>query len=157
MNTLLIILMCLFVVAMFLVEIFFIPGIGFFGVAGGLAFVGVTYYLFAYFSWKVGALFVISCVILFALGFYFLSRSKWIDRMSLHTSIDDHVNKMPTDIMVGSRGKADSRLALTGRVRSGSDIFEATSERGFIEEGTEVVVSRIENDKIYVQPANINS
>lgn len=102
-------------------------------------------------QWGVLLLFVILSIVAFALGFFFLSKSKWVDKMSLSKRIEDKAVDLPNGLVVGAEGRAESRLALSGRVRVGNDIFEATSESGLIDEKTPIVVTRIERDKVFVQ------
>lgn len=144
-------LLSLFVVVMFLVEIFFIPGFGLFGIIGGVVSVAVGYYLFSTMTWEMGFFFAGASVVLFFIGFYFFSKSRWVDRVSLRTTINDKVNKLPPEVSLATECTAESRLAPIGKVRIGQLLFEAVSESGFVEEGTPLVISRVENDKIYVK------
>lgn len=141
----------LILVLMGLIEVFFIPGTSVLGIVSTMAFVSAIYYLWMQGAWGMMVFFIALSLVLFLSGFYFLSRSRWVDRMSLLKSIDDKAVDLPVDLSIGVEGVADSRLALTGRVRVGSELFEATSESGFIDEKTPIVVTRIERDKVFVQ------
>lgn len=139
------------VVLMGLIEVFFIPGTGLLGILSAAVYVATIIYLWSLGQWGVLLLFVILSIVAFALGFFFLSKSKWVDKMSLSKRIEDKAVDLPNGLVVGAEGRAESRLALSGRVRVGNDIFEATSESGLIDEKTPVVVTRIERDKVFVQ------
>lgn len=139
------------VVFMGLVEVFFIPGTGLLGVLSAAVYVASIIYLWSQGQWGTLLLFVLLSIVLFVLGFFFLSKSRWVDKMSLSKKIEDKAVDLPNGLVVGAEGIAESRLALSGRVRVGNDIFEATSESGLIDEKTSVVVTRIERDKVFVQ------
>lgn len=146
-------LIALVIVALALLEIFFIPGLGITGIASALFLAGSLYYLIDAGLFTMLALFIAGILLLFITGFVYLSRSKTIDRLSLEATVDDKAVDLPS-VVVGQQGMTLSRLALSGKVRCGDTIFEATSDQGFIDEGTPITIARIERDKIYVQKAN---
>ncbi len=149
---LLLLLICLVTVGLGLIEIFLIPGVGFLGFLSAAAFLGTIAYLFWIGAWVPLVLFLVVSVVLFLLGFYFFSRSRWMDKVSLHKTINEKAVTLPEELVVGAEGTAESRLALSGRVRIGGIDFEATSDAGLIDEHTPIVITRIDRDKVYVRP-----
>lgn len=138
------------VAALILAEIFFIPGFGLLGVIGVLGFLGVGYYLIMLGEVTWAIIFAVATILLFILGFVLLSRNKVIKRVALTETVDEVANRLPDHIAEGARGKAVSRLTLGGTVRVNGEIFEAESEDGFIDQGEEVEVTRIKQNKIFV-------
>ncbi|MDO4771464.1 NfeD family protein [Porphyromonas sp.] len=139
------------VVVMGLIEIFFIPGTGLLGILAAAVYIATIIYLWALGQWMILLSFMFLTLLLFGIGFYFLSRSRLLDKISLSKSIDEKIVNIPSDLSVGTEGLAESRLALSGRVRIGDKLFEATSESGLIDEKTPIVISRIESDKVFVK------
>lgn len=137
-------------VALLLGELFYFPGFGLSGVLSILGMTGVCTYLFiAGHIWLLIGLLLFS-VALFVIGFYVLSRSKVMNKISLSKEVDERANKLPTTLFVGARGVAKSRLALAGKVEIEGELFEATSEQGFILEDTPIYISRMTQDKVFV-------
>ena len=56
-------------------------------------------------------------------------------------------------VVVGERGVALTRLALIGNAQIGGRTVEVKSEGGFIEEGTPLVVTRVDTAQVMVRPA----
>jgi membrane-bound serine protease (ClpP class) len=52
---------------------------------------------------------------------------------------------------VGRKGKAMTDLRPSGKIEIGNEVYDAVSNGGFIENGTEVVVVRFENMQLYVE------
>lgn len=135
-------------------EVFFIPGLGWGGTLATIGLVSVMWYLARYYGWGYSLAFSAGCMVLFGIGFYFLSRTKWVDKVALQRTLPEKAQHAPTHLQVGTPCVALSRLALTGQVEANGIRFEACSDSGFIPEGTPLVVSRITANKIYVKAAN---
>lgn len=148
----LLVVIAVIVVLLALFEIFFLPGFGIAGVAS-IAVLLITLFMCGIYSnWLMFTIFLVLTLLLFALGFYIVSKSRRIDHFALHTTLNEKATDLPTQMYVGAKGKALSRLALSGKVLITGEIFEATSDKGLIDEETPIVVARIERDKIYVTP-----
>lgn len=155
--SLLILLAAVLTAALVLAEIFFIPGVGLLGVIGVGGFVVVEYFFLA--GGLVGAaiLYAVLSIVLFVVGFYLLSRNRFIQKVALKASVDEVAVKLPEEVMKGAKGVAVSRLALVGTIRIGSGegcLVEAESEGGFIDEGEPIYISDIRNNKVFVQRNN---
>lgn len=143
--------------ALLILELFFLPGLsiaGFFSVA----FYGFAlYYTIAHMGITVGIItLLIAAIITIALIWYFM-RSRTLDKMSLNTNIDATApTKIDSSVQVGNQGIALSRLNPMGRVMIGNRTVEARSLE-FIEEGSQVVVTKIERTTVTVEQAPIET
>lgn len=139
--------------AVFLVaEIALIPGFGLTGFLGIGAMIGSVVYAFMQMGeiagWITIAIVIVVAVTLILWAIY----GKSLDNVALKENIvstvaDGGVSK----IAVGDKGIAVTRLALIGEAKFGDDIVEVTSCDGFIDEKSNVVVTRIASGVIYVE------
>lgn len=135
-----------------LVEIFFIPGIGFIGILGVAGFIGVEIYLIQSGQIHFAIVYAILSILLFLIGFYYFSRNRFIKKVELTDSVDEIAVKLPEGIAIGDTGVSASRLALGGTVRIGKEtLLEAESEEGFIDEGEAIYISDIRNNRVFVK------
>jgi membrane-bound ClpP family serine protease len=82
----------------------------------------------------------------------FALRSKTWTRLSLKEDIDSKVNLVPeSKIKIGDIGKTISRLNPAGKALFGDEYFEVHSYGEFINPGIEIVVNKINFNKIYVK------
>lgn len=138
--------------ALILLEIFFIPGIGLLGIIGVGGFIGIEIYLFQDGQTTLAITYAALSVLFFIIGFYFLSRNKFIKKVELTDTVDEIAVKLPAGIAEGDSGVTASRLALGGTIRIGKEtLLEAESEEGFIDEGEAVYISNIRNNKVFVK------
>lgn len=150
-------------------EFFVIPGFGVAGVSGiVLVIAGLTLSLLNNVDFNFdpveshsvskALLTVISGLIVgFGLTLYISSRigQKGIFRkMALETTLDTEAGYVgvPTETreMVGKTGIASTVLRLSGKVNIEGKVYDAVSEDGFIDKGTDVKVIRYETGQIYV-------
>jgi membrane-bound serine protease (ClpP class) len=70
----------------------------------------------------------------------------------LKTNIDSKVNVIDDiKVKVGDTGKADSRLVPAGKAFINGEYFEVRTTGEFIDPGTELVVTKVEFNKIFVK------
>ncbi len=147
------ILIIIFALALVLcvVETFLIPGFGVCGVLSALcALIGVGA-TFGMYGMVAGAVATAVVLLVGGLLLYWVMHSKRIERLSLHATIDSSVaTEEQSQVKVGDQGVAITRLALVGMARIGTVEVEVRSASGFIDEGTPIVVSKINNSEIYV-------
>ncbi|MDO4790102.1 MAG: NfeD family protein [Porphyromonas sp.] len=146
------VLFALLAVALALAELFFIPG---WGIAGTLSLALLIWMLyFAYTLSPIVALCLLFfCLLLFAIGAYWISKSKALDKIQLSSKIEGKTPNEAQSLTIGMRGKTTSRLALSGNIiLEGSEkIVEATSLEGLIDENETVEIVRLESGKILVR------
>lgn len=137
-----------------IVEIFFIPGTTIFGIVGGIGAVVAIYYAFqestnfGYTSIFIGLLFFI---ILFFIGKNMMKESK----MNLKSAITERVNTYNDGVVnVGDVGVAISVLKPSGKAYFENQKLEVYSMGTFIDKDTEIIIIKIEENKIFVNPLN---
>ncbi len=152
---LLTIIITLFVVSfvLYMVEVFLMPGFGVCGLLGAVCALAGLGVAFAVYGLAVGLALTVAVL---AVGFwllYWVMHSRRLERLSLHARIDSSVaNERLSQIAVGDRGVALTRLALVGNACINGVECEVRSARGFIDEGTPVVVTAIHLSEVCVVP-----
>lgn len=73
-----------------------------------------------------------------------------LNKMALHTHLEGARSVPDLSGLIGRHGVAATVLRPSGKVTIAGEIYDAVSESGFIEKGSEVQVSRVENAQIYV-------
>lgn len=137
-----------------LAEVLIIPGVGVAGVLGLLSMGGSCYYAFYEFGNTTGGIVTgVNGLLLLVLMIYVLRAKTW-KRFALETNIDSKAVAREQVLAVGDRGKTVTRLAPVGAVRVGDNVVEVKALEGMIDPGVEVEVVLIEDNKIYVSPAN---
>ncbi len=134
------------------VEVVFIPGFGFTGIAGALSMVGSVLYAFFEVSNLAGWITLVVagmvCITLFMWALY----GKTLDKVALTKNIDSKVEVVDmSKFAVGDRGIAKTRLALVGEAVINGETVEVKSEMGFINEGEPVEILRIVGGSIFVK------
>lgn len=82
-------------------------------------------------------------------------RSKTWKRTMLSDNIDGKVNLLSDDqIKTGDHGKTVSRLNPAGKALINDDYFEVHTQGDYLDPGSEVTVTKIEFNKIYVKQKN---
>ena len=115
-------------------------------IAGGI---GIAYYKYGVLA---GNITLIVTVIGILVGIFFMLRSKTWKKLMLNTQIDSKVNEVnEAKIKVGSEGVTVSRLAPGGKASFDGEIAEVFSAHDFIDENQEIVVLKIEGNKITVK------
>lgn len=149
--TLILILAALALVLAF-VEIVIVPG---FGLAGMRAILCALIDVVIIYSehgllWAVVA--IVAALAVLGLMLWWVSRSRTMDKMALHTSIDS-TNATPEQlsVRVGDVGTALTRLALVGNAEIGGKTVEVKSSGAFINPGTPIRVVRVNEANITVE------
>ena len=152
MDILLVIILSICGVALLVVEIFLIPGIGFAGIAGIAGMVAAVVCAYHYIGAMAGHITLASLLVLTAIATWVLVRSRMLEKMALNTEIDSKVDLVSgLDIKPGERGTTISRLAPMGKVNISGKEAEAKSADAFIDQKTEVEVVRVEGNIVVVK------
>jgi len=140
----------------FLLEIFFLPGISVGGVAGVL-FVGASiWYAFSHLGPTVGLITIAGGVVAMGLAIWAFVRSKALDKMSLNTELDGKVDALNgIALSVGDKGVTVSRLAPIGKVRFGTEVVEAKSQDGFIDQTVAVEIVEVSTYGVLVRAVEV--
>jgi len=138
--------------AFLLLEILVIPGTGVAGIIGFILIgIGVwqayVYYGTVSGHWVLAGTFVATIAVL-----VLSLRSKTWRKVMLKSEIDGRVNLVDEiNLKKGDEGKTVSRLAPMGKALFGTEYYEVKTQGDFIDPGTEVIIEKIEDHKIFVK------
>lgn len=138
-------------IALILVEIFLVPGVGVPGIIG-LALLAITLYV-AYTIDNTTGHITLGVTTLVSAGLMLLAfRAKTWTRLSIQEEIKSKVTFNTASLQVGQEGKTLTRLNPIGNVMFDELQFEARSKGEFIDDHTLVEIVNIEGNKITVIP-----
>ena len=144
-------LLVLFATVMMVVEVAFIPGLGFTGLMGVLAMIGSVFYAFLQIGTAAGWMTLLVCVFICIALFLWALYGNSLDKMALKKNIESTVNEQDMSrFAVGDRGVARTRLALIGEALINGQVVEVKSEGGFIDEQEEIEIVRISGESLFV-------
>ena len=151
-TLLIIVILAVLAVLLFLVEGFLLPGFGVAGIGGAVCVVVADVIIFYNYGTMAAVIALLVSTVAVLWFFWWLAKSKTLDKMSLHTSIDSSAaTDAQLSVTVGEEGVALTRLALFGNAEIGGRVVEVKSDSGFLDEGTRVVVSRVSEALILVK------
>lgn len=155
-----IIILVLVIIGLILImsEIFLFPGITIAGIGGSAILIGVFIYSFYYMGNVAGGITVFGTCALGLGAFFFLIKSKTLDRFALKTDIDSKIDQ--TDqlkIRVGDRGVTLSRINPMGKAEFENNIIiEVKSFSGeFIDSQVEIEVVKTDGSSTLIQPIHL--
>lgn len=138
-------------------EILVIPGTGIVGVLGFGCLVFGIYQTYVTFGNTAGHITVASTAFLSFIAIYLSIRSNTWKKLSLKSEIKSQVNLIDEKVLhVGDKGMAIARLAPSGKARINDELFEVHTYNLFVDENTEIEVIKIEANKVWVKPINID-
>jgi membrane-bound ClpP family serine protease len=138
-----------------IVEVIFIPGTTFVGIAGFIFLVIGVAFSFSYFGREVGWMVFGSSAVLSGGLFYLAFRTNAWSRFALKSTIDSKVNEGELDTFVlGQEGVAISTLRPVGKAEINNKIVEVTTLGDYAESGTKVRIIKVSTNQIIVEPIN---
>lgn len=138
-------------ILLILLEIFLLPGITLAGIGGFLFAAGGILYAYHLDTW-IGNMTLLVSILLFALLFVWLLRSRSFNRVALKTDVDSKLtSSRDLGIEPGDEGITLSRLAPIGKARINEVTVEAKSQEELIDENTPVVVVRVDSNNVIVR------
>jgi len=96
-------------------------------------------------------LWLIIILVVLVAGTIFFFRYKTWKPLMLKTEIDSKVNVLDKNIMVGMEGRTISRLAPAGKAIFEGITEEVFSKNDFIDENQQIIITKIEGNKIIVK------
>lgn len=164
-------------IIMVILEIFVIPGFGVAGITGGvlilaaliLALISNVVFDFSGVnenSISRSILTVMAGIVIGVVAIVLLSRRigkrGFFYRLALHAEQNNDEGYIGVDeslrSLVGQRATAVTRMAPSGKIMTGNNIYDALSLHGsFIEAGSKVLIEKYENSQLYVVPDEGNS
>ncbi len=145
------ILLLLVAIALMLIEIFLVPGVGIPGIAGLILLVASIY--IAYQIDTTSGYYTLAASVVISIGLMLLAfRAKTWSRVSVNSEIKARLI-YPTDTLkIGDKGNTISRLNPIGNIRVNDQKFEASSIGDFIDANTPIEITNIEGNKVTVKP-----
>lgn len=135
-----------------LTEILFVPGTTLVGLLGFLVTIGGVYYAFITFGSEVGWLVLgISILINLAVIIYGFRSGVWTRFALKETMSSRTFDNRLLGLEIGMKGLTISDLKPFGKAEFGDRIFEVKSESGFISVGSNVIITKLEDNKIIVK------
>lgn len=154
-------------------EIFVIPGFGFAGIAGiililtslllalidnsffSLTRVFETDFLTAIITVIIGTILAIALILYIS---HKIGAKKGIMKFSSllkEQNVNDGYIGVPSELkdLLGKTGKAETVLRPSGKIRINDEVYDAVSINNFIEQGTQIIVTKYENAQLYVKPS----
>jgi len=133
-------------------EILVIPGVGVAGIIGFILIAVGVWQAYAGHGLLAGHL-VLGGTLLFTVLTLVLSlRGRTWRKLALSTSIDSKVNVIDHELIrIGDTGKTVSRLAPMGKAQINGEFYEVSTNGDFIDPKTEIIVLKIEYNKIIVK------
>ena len=152
MDVLLLISLIIAGLLLFAVEVFLIPGISIAGAASAISLIYAIYYAFVNVDPFAGVMTLVSSLLGIALMTWWFMHSKTVDKLSLKKSLDYKPNPLEgLNLHIGDRGVTTTRLTLIGNAEFSGQLIEVQSADGFIDEKTEVVISHIKDNRVFVK------
>ncbi len=138
---------------LFAIEAFVTPGLGLSGIGATACVLVADVLVYTEYGTTAAIIALLVSTAAVLLFFWWFSRSKALERMSLKSTIDSTAaTTAQLSVTPGDEGRALTRLALIGNAEIGGKTVEVKSEGGFIDEGTAIVVTRVNEALILVKP-----
>jgi len=142
-------------ILLLLAEVLVLPGVNVAGVIGFILIVTAVYMAFVQHGKAMGLLSLLIALSGSVLSLVMAMRSKTWDRLSLKNSIESKTaDEQMHKINVGSEGKTLTTLNPIGKVQIGSEVFDARSEEGFLDQDITVTVKQVAAYELVVKPLN---
>jgi membrane-bound ClpP family serine protease len=133
-------------------EVLVIPGITISGIGGVLLIAAGVYLAFNQHGNTTGIWVLVGTLLLLIISIvYFLKSNTW-NRISLSDSVSSNVEYFEEgSVSVGDAGKTITRLAPSGKIRVGEVELEGESLSGYLDPGTEIIVTEVLKYKVFVK------
>lgn len=136
-------------------EILVIPGVGIAGVIGFILIAVGVWQSYAGHGMLAGHLVLAGTFILTVLTLVLSLRGKTWRKLALSTAIESKVNVIDHELIkAGDTGKTVSRLAPMGKALINGEFYEVSTNGDFIDQQTDIIVGKIEYNKIIVKRKN---
>jgi len=133
-------------------EILVIPGVGIAGVIGFILIAVGIWQAYSGYGMLAGHLVLAGTVVLTVITLVLSLRGKTWRKLALSTAIDSKVNVIDHELIkTGDTGKTVSRLATMGKALINGEFYEVSTNGDFIDQQTEIVVEKIEYNKVIVK------
>ncbi len=155
MSILSIVLLILLGILLLLVELLIIPGITVAGIGGFLMIAGGVFCGYYFHDTTTGNYILLSTGVTLILLLVLALKLKTWQRFGLKSTIEGKVSGIDKEIVKpGDEGKTVSRLAPIGKALIHDNLFEVRSDGSYINSSTNIIITRIEGNKIFVETKN---
>lgn len=154
MNWTIIVLLLFAGLILLLLEVLVVPGTTLVGILGFALVAFGIYESYTVYGALSGHITLGITIILSVVSMYFSLKSKTWKKAMLHDQITGKVNQLDRDIKPGDTGKTISRLAPSGKAEFFGKYMEVHSMGDFIDHQKEIVIAKIEDNKIFVKLKN---
>ena len=138
---------------LFAIEAFVTPGFGVAGIGATVCVVIADALVYHYYDGFTATLVLLASTAAVLLLIWWLSRSRTLDRMALKANIESTAaTSAQLSVRPGEEGRALTRLALIGNAEIGGRTVEVKSTGAFIDEGTPIIVTDVQDALILVRP-----
>ncbi|REE06004.1 NfeD family protein [Marinoscillum furvescens] len=144
----------IFGIALIVIEVIFVPGTTIVGIAGFVVSGFSVYLCYDYFGSTTGNIFLAVAAISGMAAVILSFRSNAWQKLSLKDVSSGKSNDLKHKLSIGDEGKTISSLKPFGKAEFQNHIVEVKSNGSWIDEGIEVKISRIVNNRITVEPIN---
>jgi membrane-bound ClpP family serine protease len=136
-----------------LLEILVVPGTTVVGITGFILIAVGIWQSYAVYGATTGHFVLLISFVLTAIALALALRSKTWKRVMLDTTIDGKANTFPEEsVKEGDTGKAISRIVPIGKALINDQYYEVRSDGEFIDQGTNLIVTKVDRNKIFVKP-----
>ena len=152
MSLTLIIILIISGLLLLLLEVLVIPGTTIVGVAGLILIAFSVWEAYSVFGSPTGHYILAGTIVLTILSIFLALKSNTWNKLMLKTEISGKVNEIDLmKIHTGDSGKTISRVTPSGKAVFNNEFFEVHSNGDFIDQETEIVVTQIVDNKIFVK------
>lgn len=135
-----------------MLEVLVIPGTTVVGIAGFALLVFSIWEAYHVYGTPSGHYILTGTLVLSGIVIYLSFKTNTWNRLMLNTEITGKVNEIDNSkIHVGDEGKAISRISPSGKAVIHNEFFEVHTNGDFIDQETEIVVSQLIDNKIFVK------
>lgn len=135
-----------------LLEVFVVPGTTIVGISGVALIIFSIWEAYKLLGTHQGHIVVAITIGVIVLTFLVTFKSGTWKRVMLSTNIEGKVNVLEDNkLHVGDSGKAISRISPAGTAMFEDELYEVHTKGDFIDQETDLIISKIEDNKIFVK------
>lgn len=140
-------------IILLIVELIFIPGTTIFGIFGFACLIGGLYFGYSEFGSGTGSLILLGTLIFSGAVVVYALRGKSWEKFALKNSSESRFNdEKKINLKPGQEGKSISYLRPSGKAEFENSEYEVFAHDEFISSGTDIIIEKIVNRKIFVKP-----
>lgn len=144
-------------ILLFLVEFMVLPGVTIAGIGGAVSLVAAVVLSFAYHGTTTGLIVLFATSALIIITAVMMLKSGTWKKVMLTREIDGKVDLIHKDegkITEGDTGATVTRLNPVGRVIVNGEYYEARSQDRLIDQNVDIIVVKVESNRLIVKPVN---